>query len=152
VQTKTMIIGAAAVAVALTGGIGATIASADTPSPAPSASPSTSPSTGAKDKDKADKKHRSLQARALHGEVTLAGKKHRVVDFQRGAVEKVSGTSLTVRSADGFTATYVVDGQTKVRKDKAEAQIADVEVGDKVRVVAPQDGSTSTAKRIVDRG
>ena len=150
-QPKTMIIGAAAaVAVALTGGIGATIASADTPSPTPSVSPTTSPSTGSK--DKADKKHRSLQARALHGEVTLAGKKHRVVDFQRGAVEKVSGTSLTVRSADGFTATYVVDAQTKVRKDKTEAQIADVEVGDKVRVVAPQDGSTSTAKRIVDRG
>jgi len=150
VQTKTMIIGAAAVAVALTGGIGATIASADTPSPAPSASPSSSPSTGAK--DKAAKKHRSLEARALHGEVTLGGKKHRVVDFQRGAVEKVSGTSLTVRSADGFTATYVVDAQTKVRKDKAQAEIADVRVGDKVRVVAPQDGSTSTAKRIVDRG
>ena len=149
-QTKTMIIGAAAVAVALTGGIGATIASADTPSPAPSASPSSSPSTGAK--DKAAKKHRSLEARALHGEVTLGGKKHRVVDFQRGAVEKVSGTSLTVRSADGFTATYVVDAQTKVRKDKAQAEIADVRVGDKVRVVAPQDGSTSTAKRIVDRG
>jgi hypothetical protein len=150
VQTKTMIIGAAAVAVALTGGISATIASADTPSPAPSASPSASPSTGAK--DKAAKKHRTLQARALHGEVTLGGKKHRVVDFQRGAVEKVSGTSLTVRSADGFTATYVVDAQTKVRKDKAQAAIADVRVGDKVRVVAPQEGSTSTAKRIVDRG
>jgi hypothetical protein len=151
VQTKTMIIGAAAAAVALTGGIGATIASADTPSPVPSASPSASPSTGAKDKDKA-KKHRTLEARALHGEVTLGGKKHRVVDFQRGAVEKVSGTSLTVRSADGFTATYVVDAQTKVRKDKAQAAIADVRVGDKVRVVAPQEGSTSTAKRIVDRG
>ena len=41
-------------------------------------------------------------ARSLHGEVTLAGEKHRVIAFQRGGVQKVSQTSLTVKSNDGF--------------------------------------------------
>ena len=59
-------------------------------------------------------------ARALHGEVTLAGEKHRVIVFQRGPVDKISDTSLTVKSNDGFTATYVLNADTKVRKKKAD--------------------------------
>ncbi len=55
-------------------------------------------------------------ARALHGEVTLAGEKHRVVAFQRGTVDSVSATSLQVKSPDGFTATYVLSDRTRLRK------------------------------------
>ena len=75
-----------------------------------------------------------------------------MVQFQRGTVDKVSSTSITVTSADGFTATYVVDAQTKVRKDKKPASIADVKPADRVRVVAAEDGSTAKAKSIRDRG
>jgi len=156
VHTRLKIVTAALAAVAVTGGIGASIASADTPTPAPSASPTSTASpeadTGTK-KAKGDRKHRSLQARALHGEATVGGKaKQRVVQFQRGTVDKVSSTSITVTSADGFTATYVVDAKTKVRKDKQPAAIGDVKTADRVRVVATQDGSTATAKSIRDRG
>ena len=89
--------------------------------------------------------------RALHGEVTLGGKKHRVVDFQRGTVSAVSATSITVRSTDDFSATYVVDAKTVVRQAKEKTAIADVKTGDKVRVVATKDGATLTATRIADR-
>jgi len=159
VHTRLKIVTAALAAVAVTGGIGASIASADTPTPAPSASPTATASpeadTEAKTTNEAngERKHRSLQARALHGEATVGGKaKQRVVQFQRGTVDKVSSTSITVTSADGFTATYVVDAQTKVRKDKKSASIANVEPADRVRVVAAEDGSTAIAHSIRDRG
>lgn len=141
--------------VALAGAIGVGVAAADpTPSPTPSAtasptagaSPSAKPGKATKAKAKRD-----LAQRALHGEVTLGGKKHQVVDFQRGTVSEVSATSITVRSADGFSATYAVDAKTKVRHAKESATIADVKSGDKVRVVAIKDGSSTTAKRIADR-
>ena len=90
--------------------------------------------------------------RALHGEVTLAGEEHRVVVFQRGPVEKVSDTSLTVRSADDYTATYVVGAETTVRKNQDKATMADLKAGDRVLVVATKDGSTLTAVKIRTTG
>ena len=137
--------------VALACGIGAGIAYADPPTPTPTASASPTPTAQPKHGDRWQgprMKRAALLRRALHGEVTLAGEKHRVVVFQRGPVEKVSDTSLTVKSEDGYTATYVVGGDTKVGKNGHKAAIADVKAGDKVLVVANKDGSTLTALRI----
>ena len=89
-----------------------------------------------------------LVRRALHGEVTLAGEQHRVVVFQRGAVEKVSDTAVTVRSSDGHIATYLVSGDTAVRRNEGKATIAELEPGDRAVVVADKDGSTLNAVRI----
>ncbi|GAA3563313.1 hypothetical protein GCM10022197_18580 [Microlunatus spumicola] len=152
-----VLLATAASAVALAAAAGVGIASADpspTPTPSASATPQAGPSTPAKAKpsqDPAKKKHRDLAGRALHGEVTLGGKKHRVVDVQRGTVSAVSAGSVSVRSADGFDGTYVVGPKTKVRVAKKEAAIGDVAVGDHVRVVATRDGQTLTATRVVDR-
>jgi hypothetical protein len=146
-RTSRTIITAGLATVALAGTVGVGIAAADpTPTPAPSTSASASPSS-----KPAAKKH-PLTARALHGELTLAGKKHRVVDFQRGTVQKVSATSITVLSKDGFTKTYKVGAKTKVRVEKKAAAIAAVKTHDRVRVVATKKGSTVTANRIADRG
>ena len=89
-----------------------------------------------------------LLRRALHGEVTLAGEEHGVVVFQRGPVEKVSDTSLTVRSSDGYTATYEVNGDTTVRRNGGKATIAELKPGDRIVVVADKDGSSLKAVRI----
>ena len=147
--------------VALAGVVGIGVASADpTPTPTPSAtatptagaSPSADPGKGKAGKvNKASKAKRDLTKRALHGEVTLGGKKQRVVDFQRGTVAEVSDSAITVSSTDGFSATYVVDAKTKVRHAKEKAAIGDVSTGDEVRVVALKNGSTLTATRIADR-
>ena len=147
----TKIIVAGVSSAALAGGIGAGLAYADptpTPSPSPttSASPSASPTTKANPKERKERK--GLMAKALHGEVTLAGKKHRVVVFQRGPVDKISDTSITVKSKDGFTASYALTPETKVRKKKADLPLSDLKVGDRVRVVATKDGSAVTANRI----
>ena len=140
--------------VALACGIGAGLAYADPPSPTP-----TTPTATASPTPSARPKHRdhlpgprmkplALLRRALHGEVTLAGEEHRVVVFQRGPVEKVSDTSLTVKSEDGYTATYVVNAETVVRENGDKATIAEVKAGDRVLVVADKDGSTLKAFRI----
>ena len=150
----TKIIVAGVSSAALAGGIGAGLAYADptpTPSASPtaSASPSASPTTNANPEERKERKDRKgLMARALHGEVTLAGKKHRVVVFQRGPVDKISDSSLTVKSEDGFTASYALTPDTKVRKKKDDLALSDLKVGDRVRVVATKDGSTVTANRI----
>jgi len=164
-KTTAKLIAAGVTALALAGGVTAGIASADPTTPAPTPSATASPTPGqtpkadrqakkdAKNKDAKNKdEKRGLLARALHGEVTLGGKETRVVAFQRGTVEKVSATEITVKSKDGFTATYLVNEQTKVKKDKLAAAIADVKVADRVRVVAAKDGSTLTAKAIGDHG
>ena len=141
--------------VALACGIGAGLAYADPPNPTPTPTASASPTTPTAKPSNPDKRQgprirrfARLAARALHGEVTLAGKEHRVVVFQRGPVQKVSDTSLTVRSSDGYTATYAVSADTVVRKDGDKATIAEVKSGEEVIVVADKDGSTLKALRI----
>ena len=118
--------------VALVGGIGAGLAYADTPSDEPTSSPTTTAPSSPAAKPAAEPTGRRAQngfrrplvrrqlrfiARSLHGEVTLAGEEHRVIAFQRGGVQKVSGTSLTVKSNDGFVETYVLSDNTNVRED-----------------------------------
>lgn len=158
-STKFVVAGIATVALA--GGIGVGVAAAD-PTPTPSPTATSSPSAGTPDpKTRAEKKadrtkdgkhRRNLMTKALHGEATLGGKKHRVVVFQRGTVEKVSTTSITVSSTDGFTATYVIDAKTTVHKNKAKTTTAEVKTADRVRVIATKDGATLTASKIGDRG
>lgn len=159
-KTRTTMITAGLAALAITGGIGASLATADSPTPSPSTPTPSATSTQQPDQGPrrgserrtADKKA-GLQQRALHGEATLGGKnKQRVVEFQRGTVEKISGTSITVTSVDGFTATYTVDADTKVKKERKPATVSEVKVSDKVRVLAIKDGATLAAKSIRDRG
>ncbi|HEV7907904.1 MAG TPA: DUF5666 domain-containing protein [Pseudonocardiaceae bacterium] len=141
VNRKTMLVtGAAALALL---GIGGGVALADTAS-------STTPSTSGEQSQ--TKHHKGLLAHTAHGQLTLNGPKHQVVDVQRGEVQSVDGKSITVKSSDGFTATYTVDSNTKVRKDKKTAAISQVATGDQVLVMADKNGSADTAKRIADRG
>ena len=148
-RTAAKIVLAGVSTVVLATGIGAGLAYADPADPTPAATPTASatPSEQARPRDK-DRKRRGLLATALHGEVTLAGKDHRVAVFQRGPAEKASPTSVTVKSADGFTATYAVRTETKVRKNGEAATAADLQADDRIFVVAVQDGGTLKALRI----
>jgi hypothetical protein len=141
--------------VALAAGVGAGLAYAD-PEQIPAASPSATPSptdrADRKDKPDHTRRHPGLLRRALHGEATLGGEQQRVVVFQRGVVETVSETSLTVTSEDGFSRSYVLNTQTRIRKEKQEASRSDINVKDRVRVFATKEGSTLTAIVVRDRG
>jgi hypothetical protein len=151
-RTKTVVVaGVAALAVAgIGGGVAFAANSGSGSAPVVLAAASTpAPSTSAP-LAKA-KKHHRLLARAEHAEATLRTKTGtEVVDYQRGTVTASSPTSITVRSKDGFTATYVVNSGTKVTKAKQKSAIADVATNDNVIVVAVKSGDTGTARRIAD--
>jgi hypothetical protein len=135
-------------AIVLAGLVGVGVSYADDPTESPSPSAPTSASSAQPQEKNRDHRKRSLVRRALHGEVTVGGKQTRVIEFQRGTVEKVSATSITVKSRDDFIGTYVVADDTRVRQAGEPGIISDIKAGDKVRVVAVKDGDTSTAKRI----
>lgn len=135
----------AAVVVALAGG-GTAVALADTSTPTPPAPSSSAPA-------KHPAKHRALAQRAEHGEIVLHGKGgDRTVDVQRGVVTAATPTSVTVRSTDGFTATYAFTPTSKVRKQKAASQPSAVAVNDRVGVVAAKGPQGLTVTRLRDTG
>ena len=105
------------------------------------------------DRDRRRPARRQLRfmAHTLHGEVTLAGEKHRVIVFQRGTVENANSESVTVKSNDGFVATYLLSDDSKVREDRKDAGVSDIDASDRILVVATKDGSTLNARRVVVR-
>jgi hypothetical protein len=163
--TKIIVTGVSTVALA--GGIGAGLAYAHTPSDEPTTNPTDSATSSpaetpaaqpSRKQRKADaartpgvRRQLRFVARALHGEVTLAGEEHRVIVFQRGEVQKVAGTSVTVKSNDGFVETYALSDDTKVRQNREEAKLSDIDTSDRVLVVAVKDDSTLNAKRVIVR-
>src|SRR5437764_442300 len=79
--------------------------------------------------------------RVLHGEFTVAVPNNgtQLMDVQRGEVVSATPTAVTVKSRDGFTGTYGVDGNTKVRKDRKPSDIGQVKPGDRVVVLATKN-------------
>lgn len=148
-RTKVLISGVAALAVA---GVGIGVAeAAATSAAAPSATSPAGPSAGPSTTKK-PARHPGSLARVEHGQFTLNGKQHRTVDLQRGTVQAVNATSVTVRSADGFTTSYAINGNTKVQKNKQPSSIDKLAVNDRVTVRAGVDGPTVTADHIADSG
>lgn len=86
----------------------------------------------------------------LHGQAVLAkpGGGYQTMDVQRGAVTAVSSTSITVKSADGYSASYAVNNSTMV--DAHSAGISSVKTGDTVFVAAIVSGHTATAVSVLD--
>jgi hypothetical protein len=95
-------------------------------------------------------RRRSPLAGALHGTVVLpkAGGGTITVEIQNGKVASVSQSSITLKSTDGFTKTYVVTSSTIV--DAQREGIGSVKVGDEVWVTATANGGTVSAIRLID--
>jgi hypothetical protein len=89
-------------------------------------------------------------AGALHGQfvVPRSGGGYQTEDTQRGSVTAVSTSSITVKSADGFTKTYQVTTSTVV--DARRDGIGSVKDGHQVSVLAMVSGGTATATDIQD--
>jgi len=90
----------------------------------------------------------------VHGRYTVRGPNgYETIDERTGTVSALSNTSgntwsLTVKSADGTSGTFVVNGSTSV--NGGESGIASVKSGDTVNVIATVSGSTDTATRLLD--
>jgi hypothetical protein len=85
----------------------------------------------------------------VHGEFVVPdGTGWRTVAFQRGAVTAVSSTSLTVKSKDGYTKTYVLTPSTMVNAGRDG--IATVKKDEEVAVMATVKNGTATAVDVRD--
>jgi hypothetical protein len=151
-RTKTMI-AAGGLALALAG-TGAGVAAAQTTSTPPGPPTATSPAPANTAPSAKHTHHRGgLQDRMEHGEFTMHAKTgDKVMDAQRGVVTEVNAGSVTVKSTDGFTATYTISPTTKVHKDKKTATVSQIALNDRVRVLANKTANTDTAQRISDTG
>ncbi|GAA3842435.1 hypothetical protein GCM10022226_76400 [Sphaerisporangium flaviroseum] len=86
----------------------------------------------------------------VHGDATLRrGTEFVAYTWQRGDVTAASGTSLTVRSADGVSWTWSVTGNTKIRKNGAKSTPSALATGDKVFVLGQPDGDARSAQGVV---
>src|SRR5262249_15193504 len=87
---------------------------------------------------------------AVHGTAVLPkpGGGYQTVAFQNGKVTAVSSTSITLRSADGYSRTYRVTSSTLVNAQRDG--IGSVKAGNQVVITATVSGSTATATRIID--
>jgi hypothetical protein len=86
----------------------------------------------------------------IHGQVTVpkSGGGYQTEDVQSGTVTAVSSSSITVKSADGYSATYAVASSTEVNAQAAG--IGTVKTGDTVRITATVSGGKTTAASIID--
>ncbi|GAA2486632.1 hypothetical protein [Terrabacter carboxydivorans] len=120
--------------------------------PAADTTPTTPPgASGQRDKD--DRKGlRARLLRALHGTWVTESKSGPVThQAVRGEVTAVTATSITVKAKDGFTLTYSVGTDTKVRERSqgkgVDSTIGAVKVGAKALVTGV--GATNPTARLV---
>lgn len=151
---------ASVTAIALTGGGSAASASPPTMDIVNAAADSavqTEPAVDPSDPSAPSPRHRArvrgLVGRALHGELVVAGKDGKTVDVavQRGQVTAVSPTSITLRSTDGFSRTYVLTTDSKIHVGKTTSTVADVQTGAQGAVVATKDGAAYDVRRLTLR-
>ena len=147
------IAGIAAAAVVGTAGVAAATAPTSSGAPSPTAAPaSPGPANGGPMHRRG--MHRGwMRIGALHGEFVVKGKDGAYVTLvtARGQVTAVSASSITIKAEDGFTVTYVVNSDTKVRGHDVD-KIADVKVGDRGGAVGTKSGGTITARAVLVRG
>ena len=167
-----LVAGAVVLAMAATAATGAALADVggggtndDTTLAAASGSASPSASADAKskrDKAKAKLKEWRLAHRgphgpfiggpfgAMHGEFVVPDGSggYRTVVTQRGTASDVADDTITVKSEDGYTATYDVPAAAVVGAQRDG--LASIDKGDDVSVVAEKKGGTVTAQSVVD--
>jgi hypothetical protein len=150
----------AAAVVVTTTGVGVAAAAAFSPSPqaTPSAtateSPGDSPSVTPPDEGPGRGGgwgRRGLgMGGAVHGEFVVPDGqgKYVTVATQQGDVTAVDQSSVTVKSADGYSKTYAINGNTRVNAGSEGA--GSVKTGDSVMVMATVSGQTATADSVFD--
>jgi hypothetical protein len=93
---------------------------------------------------------RELARHVLHGEVVVQTKDgDKTIDVQRGTVTAVTGTTVTVKSPDGFTGTWAFGDPLRVVQHGQKADKSAVKTGEEIGVAGVKNGSTVTANLIV---
>ncbi|RSM54700.1 hypothetical protein DMB66_37370 [Actinoplanes sp. ATCC 53533] len=122
--------------------------------PAPSAS--TGSGEAGTDKAGTDKARRHpgvrrfLKKNTLHGEMTVQGKNGvKTVVVQRGTVTAVDATTVSVKSADGFTQSWTFGDKLRVVQDRKTVATAAIKNGAEIGIAGAKDGDRSVARLVV---
>ncbi|BAS13262.1 hypothetical protein AHiyo8_15650 [Arthrobacter sp. Hiyo8] len=107
---------------------------------------------------------RGIAGPGIHGEFTVKNKdgSYTTLVSQRGTVQSVSDSSISVKSDDGFTQSYAITSSTTIVKLPASGtgtqgrrpspqtiKATDLKTGDSVAVSGTKSGTTVTATRII---
>lgn len=95
-------------------------------------------------------KNHTQRGLPLHGEMVVKnadGTFSTHVDVN-GTAAAVSATSISVKAADGFTATFVINSDTHVRTSAMGRTVTDIKDGDVVHVDGTKSGTTLTAEDV----
>lgn len=86
------------------------------------------------------------------GHITLTRHTKRFGDVtvlvQRGEVTAISPTSISLRSKDGYSHTYVITDRTKVRERGQAVDLSELKIGERAMVVAIARPNGDIARRI----
>lgn len=87
----------------------------------------------------------------VHGTITVLDKDGKLVTHQldRGTIAEIGDGSITIAEAGGTSVTVATTADTRVRKDRKPAALADLAVGDEVMVHSIVEGGAATARGIV---
>jgi hypothetical protein len=90
--------------------------------------------------------------RVLHSAATVQAPDGttKVVVSQSGDITDFSDSTITVKSSDGFVATYTVDKNTRISLNGSDGAMSSLKKGDTVRVLAGKSGSTNHASAVMD--
>lgn len=112
--------------------------------------PGSSASNGDKNNRRRTLRRIALKRNVLHGDFTVRTKQgDKLVAVQRGTVQSVDATSITVKSADGVTQTWARDSQLRVVKNRAKADASAITVGAEIGIAGVKNGETRQARLVV---
>lgn len=93
---------------------------------------------------------RAERGTVLHGEQVVKTNDGAIVTFRNvhGTVTAINDSSISVRTEDGFSATFTINADTVFGGKRQTGDRADLQVGSDVGVMGRVDGSTAVAQRI----
>jgi hypothetical protein len=90
-----------------------------------------------------------LRKNTLHGEMTVQGKDGvRTVVVQRGSVTAVDATTVSVKSADGFSQTWTFGDKLRVVQDRKTVETAAIKQGAEIGIAGAKDGDRNVARLV----
>jgi hypothetical protein len=124
------------------GALGVAAAAKPTASPTGSSAAST-PTKPAKHPAK------GLVRRVAHGEFVVRQKGgFATIVLQRGTITAVNATAITLKSVDGYTGSYAITANTKIRSQGKPETVAELKLGEVAMIRGVKLGATATASRI----
>ena len=88
-----------------------------------------------------------LLGHTLHAQLTIKTKTgYSTVAFERGTIESVSGSTLTVKAADGTTWTWHLLKGSVLRENGGKLAVSKLAAGEKILAVGPVSNGTNYVK------